>query len=511
MMTKLRSELIRQRRGGDAASFRSWETACAAFLIFAATVLAAPAQTFNSLVDFDGANGGNPAFVSFVQGTDGNLYGTTSLGGNLKICNGIGCGTVFKMTPDGKLTTLHNFDDHDGFFPDPGLVQATDGNFYGTTTQGGGSSCSGNGCGTLFRITAGGALSTLYRFCAKTNCPDGQLPIGALVQASDGNFYGTTYFGGANNKGTVFKITATGKLTTLHSFCAQTNCPDGYGPTGALIQATDGNFYGTTLVGGGSYKSGTVFKITPAGKLTTLYSFCSQNQNCPDGASVFAGLVQASNGDFYGTNTSAGALSGGTLFRITSAGKLTTLYTFCGQVGCPQIEQPYGTLIQATDGNLYGTTYYGGDGMNNFGALFKITLAGKLTTLHKFETVTGGEYPEGGLVQDTDGNFYGTTNAGGTSYNCYEGTCGTIFSLAVGLRPFVETRPTFGKVATAVVILGTNLTGATSVTFNGTAAKFTVVSSSEITTTVPSGATSGKVKVVTPHGTLVSNTVFRVR
>jgi len=167
--------------------------------------------------------------------------------------------------------------------------------------------------------------------------------------------------------------------------------------------------------------------------------------------------------------------------------------------------EPVGGLIQATDGNFYGTTYLGG--ASDEGTVFKITSAGTLTTLHSFCSESGcadGGTPGGALVQGTNGTFYGATAGGGTNDD------GTVFSLAVGLGSFVETLPTSGKVGAAVTILGTNLTGATSVTFNGKAATFTVVSSTEITTTVPTGATTGKVKVVTPSRTLSSNVSFRV-
>jgi uncharacterized repeat protein (TIGR03803 family) len=418
-------------------SFRTaFKTVRAALLFCAATVLATHAQTFTSLVDFDNTNGGVPQYGSLVQGTDGNLYGVTSLGGNLKLCNDYGCGTVFTMTSEGTLTTLHTFNFKDGFLPYAKLVQATDGNFYGTASGGGSSKCGSQGCGTVFKITSQGALTTIYKFCSKPKCTDGWVAMAGLIQASDGSFYGTTVRGGAYDQGTVYKITPTGKLTTLHSFCAQTNCPDGSKPSSALIQAKDGNFYGTTQFGGGPYDYGTVFKITPTGKLTTLHRFfCGQNQQCPRGFYPFAGLVQATDGDFYGTDIGGGARSGGTAFKITSAGKLTTLYSFCGQVGCPNSEQPYGTLVQAIDGDLYGTTYYGGNGQQDYGTIFKMTLAGKLTTLHQFETVTGGQYPDAGLVQATKGTFYGTTSAGGTFTDCFGGSCGTIFMLATGSAP----------------------------------------------------------------------------
>ena len=234
---------------------------------------------------------------------------------------------------------------------------------------------------------------------------------------------------------------------TLHRF----DGTDGANPQAGLVQATGGNLYGTTY-GGGANNAGTVFKITPSGTLTTLYSFCSQS-GCTDGGSPYAALVQATDGNFYGTTPS-------TIFKISPSGTLTTLYTFCSQSGC-------------TDG---------------------------------YDSRTA-------LVQDTDGNFYGTTaNGGSNSATCMiSNGCGTVFSLSVGLGPFVKTQPDWGGAGRFVEILGTNLNGATSVSFNGTPAVFRVVLNSLIKTTVPAGATTGTVEVVTPGGTLSSNVPFRVR
>ena len=256
---------------------------------------------------------------------------------------------------------------------------------------------------------------------------------------------------------------------------------------------------------GGAYggSSGTVFKITPSGALTTLYSFCSLS-GCPDGDELFAGLVQPIDGDLYGTTQGGGANSSGTIFKITPSGTLTTLYSFCELAGCPDGIYP-GALI-AANGDFYGTT--SGGGANGHGTIFKITPSGTLTTLHSFCALANcpdGEGPAGRLVQDTNGDLYGTTAAGGAN-----GNYGTVFRLSVGQGPFVETQTTSGNVGAAVKILGNNLTGATSVSFNGTGASFKVASKFEITTTVPVGATTGTVQVVTPSGTLSSNVPFRV-
>jgi uncharacterized repeat protein (TIGR03803 family) len=472
-----------------------WMRACGVSLLWATTAVALPAQTFTTLHSFNGTDGANPYPVPF-QGTSGNLYGTTSSGG------ATGYGTVFTITINGTLTTLHSFNSTDGAYPYAGLIQATNGNFYGTTYGGANSSCSGGlGCGTVFKITPGGTLTTLHSF----DGTDGANPEAGLVQGTDGNFYGTTYFGGANcpvyGCGTVFKITPSGALTTLHSF----DSTDGANPRAGLVQATNGKFYGTTY-GGGANDYGTVFKITPGGTLVTLHSF---NPNGLDGAYPEAALVQGANGNLYGTTDGGGANGPvGTVFKITPSGTLTILHSFCSQTNCTDGDSPAASLVQATDGNFYGTTEHGG--ANNQGTLFKITSSGALTTSYSFcsqggNNCTDGSQPVAGLVQDTNGTFYGTTDGGGAN-----GPNGTVFSLSVGLGPFVATNPTTGPVGKSVKILGTSLTGSTSVTFNGTAATFTVVSASEITTKVPTGATTGTVQVATPGGTLSSNVPFTV-
>jgi uncharacterized repeat protein (TIGR03803 family) len=494
---------------GKLVGFRS---ACAVVMLCAATTIASSAQTFKTRLNFNVTNGAWP-YASLVQGTDGKLYGTTAYGGNTITC-GLGCGTAYRITASGTLTTLYSFCPqsgcHDGASPGAGLVQAIDGNFYGTTNLDG-----VYGAGALFQLTSKGALTTLYSFCLQTNCTDGSLPLAGLVQATDYKLYGTTAGGGAYNGsgGTVFNITSGGKLTTLYSFCLQTNCTDGRYPQGELVQATDGSFYGTTGAGG-TIGEGAVFEITSSRNLTTLYSFCHDFPQCSDGKNPAAGLIQATDGNFYGTTVNGGSSSNcvfgcGTVFKITPKGLLTTLHSFDKTDGF----YPYAGLVQGTDGNFYGTTVYGGSsskcGQDGCGTVFKITAKGALTTLHGFDD-TDGSYPYAGLMQATSGSFYGVTQGGGNLTGCGGVGCGTVFSLSVGLRSFVTTRPTSGKIGASVIILGTNLAGTTSVHFNGTAAKFTVVSKSEIKTVVPVGATTGTVKVETPSHTLSSNVPFRV-
>lgn len=475
-------------------------------LLCIATALTSPAQTLATLHSFDSADGQLPEVLA--QATSGSLYATTAEAG----ANGFG--TVFKITLGGTFTLLDSFEVADGEYPygEP-LVQAANGDFYGTLQAGGAdlTLCGGSGCGTFFKMTSAGTLTTLYNFCSQSNCTDGSAPLTSLALAPNGDFYGTTSDGGANciadgGCGTVFKISPTGTLSTLYSFCTQSNCTDGLYPTSALIQADNGDFYGTTYYGGANCVSdggcGTVFKITPTGTLTTLYSFCAQS-GCTDGSNP-RGLMQAANGDFFGTTKTGGANSAGTIFKMTPAGTVTTAYSF------GSTDDSGSVALQATDGNLYGTTHAGG--ANNAGTIFKMTLSGTVTTLYSFCAQSGctdGSTPVG-LLQDTNGKLYGSTYAGGTSSAC-TGGCGTIYSLAVGLGPFVKPQPSSGKVGAPVNILGTNLAGATSVTFNGTAATFTVVSGSLIRTTVPTGATNGTVEVTVTSGVLKSNVVFRVK
>jgi uncharacterized repeat protein (TIGR03803 family) len=469
--------------------------ACLVILLWATTAIALPAQTLTTLHNFDGKDGGNP--IGLVQGADGNFYGTAAIGGGNRSCRD-SCGVIFRMTPDGKTKTLHSFDYADGEYPFSALVEGTDGKFYGTTYGGGPNDCGRRrkfGCGTVFKIAADGTLTTLFTFKPKLGHP----PSGALVQGADGEFYGATASGGANGLGTVFRITAGGTLTTLHDF----DGTDGREPSGGLVQGHDGNFYGTTVLGGDlscgtGYGCGTVFKLTPNGSLTTLHSFDNT-----DGAEPNGGLVKDADGNFYGTTVFGGVYTDGTVFKITPSGELTTLHAFEGTDG----HGPQAALVHGTDGNFYGTTLQGG--ANAGGTLFRITPGGTLTTLISFEYESE---PVATLVQGTDGKFYGTTWGDGIN-NCQREhlyRCGTVFSFSVGLGPFVKTMPTSGTVGSAVKILGTDLTGATSMTFNGTAATFTVKSKSEITTTVPTGATTGKVRVTFPDGTRLSDVPFRV-
>ena len=463
--------------------------ACIVSVFCAATAILSAAQTkVTNLLSFNGNNGANPHFVNLVQGTDGNLYGTTYTS------TGSG-GTVFKVTVGGALTTLHTFCKGgepclDGAQPQAGLVLANNGDFYGTTMNGGTYTD-----GTVFEITPVGGLTTLHNF----EMTDGALPQVALIQASNGNLYGTTSTGGTDDVGTVFEMTTGGTLTPLHSF----DGTDGNAPNVSLVQGTNGNLYGATYEGGTG--SGTVYQITSASAFSTLHTF-----EPADGAGLTGALVQASNGNFYGTDIGGGT-GMGTIYELTAAGVLTVIHSFCSQPKCVDGAIPYAGLSLGTDGKLYGTTFAGGANETSCnagcGTIYEITTAGKFTTLYNFcsqANCADGSAPQGGLVQATNGMFYGTTYYGGTS------GLGTIYSLSTALSPFVKTLPTSANPGTTIIIIGNNLTGATQVTFNGIAATFTVISSTEIQAIVPAGATTGTVTVVTPNGTLKSNVIFYV-
>ena len=403
-------------------------------LLVCTAAIPSPAQTLTTLVNFTGTNGASPA-STIIQGTDGNFYGTTIAGGSSNNCQN-GCGTVFKMAPSGTLTTLYSVTQANASIAGivQGRDGNFSGATYGGGSYLG--DCISLGCGTVVKITPSGTVTTLYLFCSQLGCTDGANPYGTPVQAADGNFYGVTADGGASGNcppyppygcGTVFKLTPSGTLTTLYNFCSQPQCADGYQPN-SLIQGADGNFYGTTQQGGAVCDCGTVFKITPTGTLTTLHSFNgagnSSNPNAvtqgtdgnlygttlnygtvftittsgsfftlysfvngPPGTGIMPfGLVQGSDGNFYGTTGGGGNNHNcqggcGTIFEITPLGALTTLYTFDGNDG----SAPHGELVQGADGNFYGTTSGGGSAGD--GTVFSLS-AGPVQSPAHFVPVT---------------------------------------------------------------------------------------------------------------------------
>ena len=350
---------------------------------FLLTPVGAADFSLHTLFGF-GANPNDPKNPQggLVQGSYGNFYGTTAFGGT-----GGDNGSVFSITPNGTVTNLLFFNSTNGSHPTGNLVLGTDGLFYGTTAFGGAS----NDNGTVFKITSNGVFTSLFSF----NGANGSRPMAGLFQGSDSLFYGTTAFGGASNdNGTVFKITSNGVYTRLLSF----NGTNGSRPMAGLVQGIDGSYYGTTASGGSTVTNGTVFKITSTGVFTLLSSFSGTNGSDPEGT-----LVQAPDGNFYGTTLTGGTTDSGTVFRITPGGALTRLYSFTGGLDG---NSPAAGLTLGSDTNFYGTTE--GTTTTNLGTVFRISTNGALTTLATFDG-TNGASPVAKLVQGRiDGNFYGT-------------------------------------------------------------------------------------------------------
>lgn len=305
-----------------------------------------PAGVETALWSFGSAGDGASPQAALIQASDGNFYGTTTGGGTNR------AGTAFRLTPAGVETVLWSFGGAHGEGANPvsGLIQASDGSFYGTTMNGG-----AQGSGTVFRLTPAGSEAVLWSF---GGTGDGAYPQAGLMQASDGNFYGTTK--GALDNGAVYRLTPAGVETVLWTFGGT---GDGFWPFAGLIQASDGNFYGTTEMGGAN-NAGTVFKVTPAGVETVLWSFGGGN----DGVNPWAKLIQASDGNFYGTTEEGGVNNTGTIFKLTPSGVETVLHSF-GSNDTSDGVQPFAGLIQASDGTFYGTTI--GAGANFAGTVFK--------------------------------------------------------------------------------------------------------------------------------------------
>jgi uncharacterized repeat protein (TIGR03803 family) len=419
-----------------------------------ATALALPvfglqgAVVLTTLYSFTGGEDGAYPSARLVQGRDGHLYGTIS-GFDPNNQATSSHGSVFKITTNGVLTTLYSFTGRkDGSYPWAGLVQGGDGDFYGTTFG----SYGGPDYGTVFKINTNGLLASLYSF---TGANDGANPSAGLTQGSDGNFYGTTQQGGTNasywfsgGNGTVFKISTNGVLTSLYSFGsivgAHGDALDGLRPVAGLVQGGDGNFYGTTESGGSNgfiyvpeaytlTGYGTMFQISTNASLKTLYCFGPVSDgfdNPRDGAYPQATLVQGVDGDLYGTTADFdyrmidGDLNA-TVFKISTNGAFTNLHSFAGGNGGAY---PYPGLVQGSDGYFYGATSVSGDpilGRTGYGTIFRINADGALATLYSFSGGADGANPYSGLVEGSDGTFYGTTCEGGTN------GFGTVFRLTV--------------------------------------------------------------------------------
>jgi len=441
-------------------------------LTLAGAAIPAQAQTYKVLDVFN-INGPGPEWPGgpLAQGRNGDLYAWSYLGGANNT------GSIWKTTPSGKVSVVLSFATGTGNDCQNGMTLGTDGNFYGTALT----NCAGDGY--VFKLTPSGTLTVLHTF---TGTPDGSGP-GLLVQYTDGNFYGVTNKGGANNYGTVFKITPTGKLTIIYSFDDTNNFAE---PTYGLTVGNDGNFYGTFALSG--YPGG-VFKITPSGVVTVLHTFTSN----PDGAEPASGVILGKDGNFYGDTPQGGAYGYGTLFKMTSSGKLTILYSFNSSTD--YATNPTAPLLQATDGNFYGVL------ISRFQDLFRFTPGGTLTVLEKF-VLPGGVYPYWPLIQDTNGILYGLLQQGGQ----YNG--GELFSLKIGGKPFASLVSTSGKEGANIGILGQGFSSSSVVEFGGVQATSIKLSGKTfISATVPTGALTGSVTVTTGSTILTSVQTFKVK
>jgi uncharacterized repeat protein (TIGR03803 family) len=462
-------------------------------LVFIATLLfgliapAAHAQTFKVLYDAPG-NGGimNPSSRVMTQGRDGNIYATSINGGTASY------GTLFKVSPAGQVAIVYSV----GYFVVSGATLGSDGNFYGTNQDGGpGGNCGFAGCGQVYKITPNGVETILYNF---TGFTDGNSPQSAPIQATDGKFYGTTPNGTAGS--TVYSVTPSGAFTSVHQFSST----EGSQVMAELFQGSDGQLYGTAQ-NGGANGDGTIFKMTLSGTVTVLHSFDNS-----DGANPNAGLIQASDGNFYGTTPNGGDFGYGVVFQITPDGTYTVLHSI--DVSAGEGARPGATLAQGSDSKLYGVTTAAGGGL--YGTIFNITTSGTFTTLYTFctsNTCTDGSVPLSPVRQSTNGIFYGTTSNGG-DLSCGNALgCGVVYSLNVGLKPFVSTVTSSGKEGSTVGILGQSFTSASTVSFGGIpATKVTYSRPTFLTAMVPAGALTGSVVVTTGTKTLTSAQAFRI-
>jgi uncharacterized repeat protein (TIGR03803 family) len=509
------------------------------------------AQTYTDLFDFDGTNHGCCSIYPgmLAQGRDGNLYGTTTQGGANNR------GAIFKATLTGTVTLLHSFNLTDGAGPIGGLTLAADGNFYGSTPSGGADSA-----GVIFKITPSGTFTVIHDFTrgtdggfpkmspvpgndgslygatgvgtvifykittAGTLTPLATLPVesyGPLILGADGKFYGVTNVGGTSNRGSAFSVTTTGVVKTIFNFADTT----GSLPYGPLLQSADGNFYGTAYTAG-PLGGGVVYKLTAAGVYTVLHSFNGTDRS--QGINPTAGLVQGSDGFLYGATSGGGAHLFGTMFKVKTDGSgYVDILDFDGSHG----GVPYSQPLLHTNGKIYGQTNTGGAhgdgviysmdaGLKAFiqpvplrqakvGASVGI-LGQNLSTATQVLFGTGA-----GTFTTTGSSFMNAKPATGATTGVItvkEPSGNLVSPLTFKIVPaLISFAPPSGSVSTQVILTGTSFTQATAVKFGTKAATFTVNSDTQITTTVPTGAVTGKISVTTPGGTANSTTNFTVQ
>jgi uncharacterized repeat protein (TIGR03803 family) len=384
------------------------------------TAQSAQAQTFSVLHYFTGyASDGEYPYAGLVLDAQGNLYGTTATGGSSYH------GTVFKVSKSGQETLLHNFTGGtEGAYPYSRLILDAADNLYGTTAEGGrGTRCSG-GCGTIFKVSKGGKKTVLHNFAGYPS--DGCNPYGGLIRDATGNLYGTTYGCGSSGYGTVYELSKNGKEKVLHSFSGGPS--DGAQPywTGLLMDAI-GNLYGVTKEGG-TANEGVVYKLSKTGTLTVLHSFASGKML--DGCYAYGAPTMDAKGNLYGTTNECGSFDLGTVWKLSTNGTESLLHSFA--FGTSDGAYPDSGVIMDAKGNLYGTTDGGGSGtacVHGCGTVYKLSKAGTMILLHSFNG-SDGQGPQRGLTRDAKGNLYGTTFAGGQRgrSKCTDG-CGTVFKL----------------------------------------------------------------------------------
>lgn len=458
----------------DTRNHPLWLLACLGIV----AALDAPAQaggSYKELYNFDCANDGcNPAQPALLaQGEDGVLY--SSLASGTSIASD---GTIMEYVPGGAESTLYRFQGLDGANPNSGLTLGFDGAFYGTTTQGG-----ANGKGTVFRLS-GGAMTDLHDF---TNGTDGAYPWAPPVQTPDGNLYGVTDAG--TNPGIAYRISPNGKFSSIATLPSKTIAP--------LVMGTDGNFYGTTQYGG-DFNRGTVFRLSTKGKVKIIHSFDPSSE----GSVPIGPIVIGADDKFYGTTSGGGTNSAGIVYQLAASGAYKVLHNF---QSATEGNNSMAGLVQASDKFLYSVMSAGGT--NGYGTIYRINNTGtKFQVLHQFDNPTGA-YGASTPTLHTNGTLYGTTTKGGGGEN---NASGVVFGFTNGLKPFALLQLWAGKAGTSVGILGQGFSAATGVKFGTVTASYNVVDDTYVVATVPSGARTAKVTISEPGGALATLRNFTV-
>lgn len=470
-------------------------TMLAVVVMIAGASVPAQAQTPTVIYNFPAYNGDacQPE-GALVQGRDGYMYGT---GG----CSSNGSVAVYKISPAGAESVVTSALPTGWAGCDSGLTLGSDGNFYGTCQSG-----NSTNFGAIYRLTPSGTVTDLHDFTDVTG--DG-FPEQPPIQASDGNLYGTTGTPELSHCGTVYRLTAAGVYKTLHTFSG------GDCGSSMLVQGSDGNLYGTlTTCSIAGTNEGCVYKISTAGVFKEIYGFTST----PGGQNPCTGVIQGKDGKLYGATNQGGANGSGDIFKLTTAGAgHTDLHDFNNPTDASCVNNENANtvllnLLQVTDGSFYGVNP--AYGPNGNGSIYKLTTTNAFSAfLFPNPPVEGGQ-PAGTLIQNTNGLVYGTTPSGGNNPSCTFSTCyGTLFSISTGDAAFVKLEPTqkAGIVGTQVGMFGQGFSNSSVVKFGGIAStSVTLSGTTYLTAVVPSGAHTGAVTVTTGSTTLTSPQTYKV-